>query len=545
MNTINGDLLKTMFIAAAKAVDEHKEEINDLNVFPVPDGDTGTNMFMTLNSAAERLGQLASPSLGDTLSAASESLLRGARGNSGVITSLLFRGFAKSAKGLDELDASSLANALSEGVTTAYKAVMKPAEGTILTVSKVAAEAAGKACKKDKTVDGVLAAAIEAARVALQKTTEQNPVLKKAGVVDAGGYGWIIILDAMYSSIEGNASLGEWFRPALTKPESVADFTVFDTEEINYAYCTEFIAARQNKRSPEKTRAFLESIGDCVVVVNDDKIIKVHVHTNTPDKALAEGLKHGTLSAIKIENMQEQHERLTAQQTAASEAPASVPMENRYGFVAVAAGDGIAALFTELGADEVVSGGQTMNPSTDDILKAIQRTPAEVVFVLPDNKNIIMAAEQASPLSDRQVIVLPTTTVPQGLSAMMSFNPDQDVESNVKAMTEAFSAVRTGSVTYAARDSEFDGTSISAGDYLALSESKLVCSGASFNDVTAALVQSLCDRDAAFITVLCGEGSDEEKTRFLSVALDQAAPSAEISFLDGDQPVYSYIISVE
>ena len=544
---IDGAIYKNMILAAAERLEEQMEDVNALNVFPVPDGDTGTNMSLTLNNAANELNKLEAPTLGRALDVTASALLRGARGNSGVITSLLFRGIAKGMKDLSTADGPAIARALAEGSATAYKAVMKPAEGTILTVSRVAGEAALKAAKKHKDAETVLAAALKGAQKALDETTEQNPVLKKAGVVDAGGYGYVIILQAMLDVISGTITrIVRKVASHAVKPE-MADFSQFDTEEITFAYCTEFIAKREDaERDPQLLRDFLETIGDCVVVVEDDEIVKVHVHTDTPDKALGEGMKYGHLLTVKVENMLEQHERKVADEQAAAMNRVKVAEpEKRYGFVAVAAGEGIVSLFRDLGADQIVEGGQTMNPSTEDILGAIDGTPAEVVFVLPNNKNIIMASEQAAELASKQVVVLPTKTIPQGISAMLAFDPEIDPENNAQTMGVAAQLVHSGQMTYAARDSEFDGNPIKQGDYLALCEGKLHATGPDFFATMEKLVQGMCSKESAFITILYGEGADEEQAQKVSELFQAAAPDAEINLLEGGQPVYSYILSVE
>ncbi|MEA4919771.1 MAG: DAK2 domain-containing protein [Clostridiaceae bacterium] len=549
---IDGELFKNMMIEGAAAVDARKEEINDLNVFPVPDGDTGINMSLTLSAAARELAKMNTPTLGKALEVTASSVLRGARGNSGVITSLLFRGFAKGMKDVSTADGGNFANGLTEGVAAAYKAVLKPAEGTILTVSRVSAEAAVKAAKADRDCEKVLAAAIEAAQDALSETTEQNPVLKKAGVVDAGAFGYIILLEGMYAALTGKEGLRSVFAPAVKKAKEMespvmADFSQFDTGEITFSYCTEFIAERHDKkRSPDKLREFLEGIGDCVVVVDDEEIIKIHVHTDNPDKALSEGLKYGPLVSIKIENMKAQHERLLQENIVENLGERKVlAPENRYGFVAVAAGDGLRSVFADLGVDNMVEGGQTMNPSTEDILNAIDATPAEIVFVLPNNKNIIMASEQAAPLSDKQVIVLPTKTIPQGLCAMLAFDPDVDLAVNEITMSKAISTVRTGQITYAARDSEYDGRNIKEGDFMALSDGKLVHTSRKFDDVVKKIAHDLCGKKSSFITVIYGEGADESQAEAVAATLAKEAKNAEINIVYGGQPVYSYIISVE
>lgn len=546
---IDGEAFRNMMVMAAAAIEEKKQEINELNVFPVPDGDTGTNMSLTLNAAAAELMKFEKPTLGKAVDVTSSALLRGARGNSGVITSLLFRGFGKRLKELTSATSKEFAEALMEGVNTAYKAVMKPAEGTILTVSRLAAERALKEANTNAEVDQVLSAAILAARDALEKTVEQNPVLKKAGVVDAGGYGWVIILENMHASLTGTKPKHKFsFLPQKPKAAEVAaaDFSQFDEGEINFAYCTEFIAAREDqKKSVDKFRHFLETIGDCVVAVEDDEIVKVHVHTDTPDKALAEGLKFGQLLTVKVENMVQQLHQNKEERSEREVKRQVVAPERKYGFVGVAAGEGIAAVFHDLGIDNLVEGGQTMNPSTEDILTAIDKTPAEIVYVLPNNKNIIMAAEQASELSEKLVYVLPTKMVTQGISAMLAFDPDAEPEQNGTAMMEAASQVATGQITYAARDSEFDGKNIKQGDFMALVEGKLLCNSPKFEDVAKRMARELCGRKSGFITIFYGEGADEQQAAGVKELFAKEAKNAEITVIDGGQPVYSYIVSVE
>ncbi len=547
---IDGEAYKEMILQAAAAVAERVEEVNALNVFPVPDGDTGTNMSMTLNNAADQLNKLESPTLGRALEVTSSALLRGARGNSGVITSLLFRGIAKGMKDARTADGAVLAEGLREGAATAYKAVMKPAEGTILTVARIAGDAAVKAAKKTRDPQAVLGAAIKAAKKALDETVNQNPVLKKAGVVDAGGYGYLLILQGMQDALSGTITrLARKIPVPVINPTMTvesADFSAFDEGEINFDYCTEFIAARETDKDPEDLRRFLPTIGDCVVVVEDDEIVKVHVHTNEPHLALGEALKYGQLITVKIENMVEQHRKIVTEEAEneLGKREYAAPV-TRYGFVAVAAGEGVMNLFRELGAEQVVGGGQTMNPSTEDILRAIDLTPAEIVFVLPNNKNIIMAGQQAAALSDKQVVVLPTKTIPQGISAMLSFDHDLDPEDNRQAMEDAVAAVRSGSMTYAARDSEFDGRSIQAGDHMALAEGKLLSTGKDFTTVMSDLARALCREETNFITVIYGEGADEAQADQVRQLFQKAAGDAEINVLCGGQPVYSYLISVE
>lgn len=544
---INGALYRSMVIEGALAIAEKKEQANELNVFPVPDGDTGTNMSMTMTSAMAEMEKLAEPSLAKAADATASALLRGARGNSGVILSLLFRGMAKKLRETEEADGRTLALALREGVDTAYKAVMKPAEGTILTVSRVAAQHAVELCQAEPslTAEQVLAAIVEQGHTALEETIHQNPVLEKAGVVDAGGFGFLTIFEGMLDALRGIRKE----RAVTAEPtKSTADFGAINDEDITFTYCTEFIASRKDKaRNVGRLRSILNEIGDSLVVVEDDDIVKVHVHTDQPNKVLEEGLKFGPLLTVKIENMREQHTAKVIEGTA--DAPRErviVPAEKKFGFVAVAAGEGLKSLFTDLGADVVVQGGQTMNPSTDDILHAVDAVPAEIVFVLPNNKNIIMAAEQAVHLSDeKKVIVVPTKTIPQGISAMLAVDPEAGQDSELAiAMLEAAKHVCSGQVTYAARDSEFDGKKIKQGEYLSLCEGKL-CANGKETSVIKKLAREMVSDDSAFATVIFGEGVTEEQAAEVENLLHKENKEMEINVIDGGQPVYYYIISVE
>ena len=495
---INGALFQSMVIEGALAIAEKKEQVNELNVFPVPDGDTGTNMSMTMASAMTEMEKLTEPTLAKAVDTTASALLRGARGNSGVILSLLFRGAAKKLRENNEAGGRELALALREGVETAYKAVMKPAEGTILTVSRVSAQHAVEACQAEPelSAEQVLETVLTCGRKALEETVHQNPVLEKAGVVDAGGFGYLTILEGMLDALRGIHKE----RTSAEPTKAAADFAAIADEDITFTYCTEFIAARKDKaRNVGRLRSILNDIGDSLVVVEDDDIVKVHVHTDQPNKALEEGLKFGPLLTVKIENMREQHTAKVIEGTA--DEPAErviVPAEKKYGFVAVAAGEGLKNVFTDLGVDVVVQGGQTMNPSTDDIVRAVDAVPAEIVFVLPNNKNIIMAAEQTVHLSEeKKVVVVPTKTIPQGISAMLAVDPDEEDESLlVQAMRDAAAHVRSGQVTYAARDSEFDGKKIKQGEYLSLSEGKLCASGRE-SSVLKKLVREMVHEDSA------------------------------------------------
>ena len=466
---INGSDFRRLVISAAASVEINKQKLNDLNVFPVPDGDTGTNMSMTINAAAGDLRKLEDPSLEKAAAATSSAMLRGARGNSGVILSLLFRGIGKKLKGAEVCDGVLWAQALQEGVDAAYKAVMKPAEGTILTVSRLAAAAAIAAARENNHIEFVQEAAIAEAKVALADTVNQNPVLKKAGVVDAGGQGWVLVLEAMLSSMQGEDVVVPEGMDVAQEGGNV--FEQFDTEDITFTYCTEFIIDRENDMDPEKLRDFLSSLGDSLVLVDDEEIIKVHVHTNDPGKALHEAMDYGSFVTVKIENMRLQHTEKVMSES--EKAPKIAEPEKTFGVVSVCAGEGLSDVFRDLGVDGIISGGQTMNPSTQDILEAVNKVPAETVYVLPNNKNIIMAAQQVDALTPKNVIVIPSKTVPQGVTAMLNFNPDGEVQENVDTMTEALGTVDTMQITYAARNSDFDGHNIQEGDYLAMYGSAL------------------------------------------------------------------------
>ena len=542
---IDGLLFQSMVIEGALAIAEKKEQANELNVFPVPDGDTGTNMSLTMGSAMAEMQRLNAPTLAKAVDATASSLLRGARGNSGVILSLLFRGMAKKLREQTEAGGRDFALALREGVEAAYKAVMKPAEGTILTVSRVSAQHAVECCQAnpDLSVEEVFAAVLERGQTALQETIQQNPVLAKAGVVDAGGFGFLTILEGMHDAYRGIHR--ERTADASASSNSSADFSAISDEDITFTYCTEFIAQRKDKaRNVSRLRAILNEIGDSLVVVDDDDIVKVHVHTDEPNKALEEGLKFGPLLTVKIENMREQHTAKVIEGTEPRERVIREP-EKKYGFVAVAAGDGLSSVLTDLGVDVVVKGGQTMNPSTNDILYAIDAVPAEVVFVLPNNKNIIMAAEQAVPLSDKQVVIIPTKNIPQGISALLNFDPDGETETNTGAMKEAIEAVTAGQITYAARNSEFDGKKIKEGEYLALCEGKLCANSRKLFDAVKKLAREMVQDDSAFATIIFGEGVSEEEAAKVEEIFRKENRDMEITVIDGGQPVYYYIISAE
>ena len=539
---INGADFRRMMISAAAAIEINKQALNELNVFPVPDGDTGTNMSMTINAAAADLRKAEDPDLGQAVKIAASAMLRGARGNSGVILSLLLRGISKKLKDLQTTDGVLWAQALQEGVDAAYKAVMKPAEGTILTVARLAAAKAAEAAQENNYIEFVHEAAVEEAKVALADTVNQNPVLKKACVVDAGGRGWLVALEAMLSSIQGeDVVVPEDGEQSETK--DAADFADFDTGDITFAYCTEFIIDRENDKDPEELRSFLAGLGDCLVLVDDEEIIKVHVHTNDPGMALSEAVKYGSFVTVKIENMRLQHtEKVMSEQELA---PKIAEPEKPLGAVSVCAGEGLADVFTNLGVDAIISGGQTMNPSTQDILEAVNRVPAETVFVLPNNKNIIMAAEQVDALTPKNVVVLPSKTVPQGVTAMLNFNPEGTVEENVEAMTEALGTVETMQITYAARNSDFDGYDIHEGDYLALYGNQLFGTSQDIKVLLRSLAEKVRDEGKEYITIYYGADVKEKHAQKAADLFADVCPDADVNLLRGGQPVYYYLISAE
>ena len=546
IDIIDGALFQRMVVHAAASINAQKQSINELNVFPVPDGDTGTNMSLTIGTAAAEAKKKPATTVAQAAATNASALLRGARGNSGVILSLLFRGVSKALKDHDTADGVALAAALHEGVSAAYKAVMKPAEGTILTVSRLAAKAAAEAAQEQNSAEHVLEAAIAHGQEALAETINQNPVLKKAGVVDAGGKGFLIILQGMLDEMRGIPAPqgGEDDAP---KAKDKADFATFETGDITFGYCTEFICSRDNTKDPQLLRSFLNGMGDSLVLVDDDEIIKVHVHTNHPGRVLEEALTYGALLTVKIENMREQHtEILEEAKETQEEEPGIVPAEKKYGVVAVCAGGGLASVFRDLGVDGIISGGQTMNPSTEDILREIARTPAETVFVLPNNKNIIMAAQQCVGLIEgREVVVIPTRTVPQGISTLLVMDPEGQVQDNVDAMTEAMSHVHTSEVTYAARNSDFDGFAIQEGDYMALSDGQLFGTAKSMEELLENLAQAETQQTAEFINIFYGEDVDEESAGKALALFQRLCPNAEITLLSGGQPVYYYMISAE
>ena len=560
--SIDGASFAQAMIHAAASLNLQKQQINELNVFPVPDGDTGTNMSLTLGTAAAELRKKQPRTVGEAAATNASALLRGARGNSGVILSLLFRGFAKAVKDKDTIDGRDLAIALDFGVAAAYKAVMKPAEGTVLTVSRLAAkQAVDTAAAGETDLERVLEDAIRVGYAALAQTTEMNPVLKKAGVVDAGGKGYLLILDGMLAELRGEpmpeTEAGE-------SREEKADFATMAAEDITFAFDTVFIVRKAMADiSLEPLRTYLNSIGDSLVIGEDDEAFKVHVHTNIPGNALNEAQKYGTLELAKIENMRTQADDLAAgkhvqstddldaveaelESVPAEETPAVAAPEKPYGFLAVCAGDGLAAVFRDLGADGVVSGGQTMNPSTESILEGVNKIPAETVFVLPNNGNIIMAAQQCAALTEKQVVVIPTKTVPQGITAMMNVDFDApDAQTITDAMTGSLSSVTTAQITYAARDSDFDGFAIKEGDYLALEEGKLFDTDDSLDTLLHKLAEDAAGREASFISLYFGEDVQEADAQKAGALFEEVCPGAEVAVLSGGQPVYYYIISME
>lgn len=556
-DTINGAMFKEMLLFGTVSIAQAQQAINDLNVFPVPDGDTGTNMSLTIQTAAQELKKIEPATVDQAASVTASALLRGARGNSGVILSLLFRGISKELKGCKEADGAAFAAALQEGVAAAYNAVMKPAEGTILTVSRLAAERAVNAAEEHNSVEYVIEQAIAQGEITLAQTTDMNPVLKKAGVVDAGGKGFLLILGGMLSALRGEE------RPELTEEnaQEKADFAMLNEEDITFTFDTVFIVHKSG-RSIEPFRRFLDGIGDSLVIGEDDEAFKVHVHTDIPGEALTEAQKYGTLELAKIENMRTQAQQLAAGGKAQStddleaieqeleaaehENAGEAEPEKDFGFLAVCAGKGLANVFTDLGADGVISGGQTMNPSTESILKEIKKVPAHTVFVLPNNKNIIMAAQQCIGLTEKTVVVIPTASIPQGVSAMMAVDPDMsDADAIAKAMTDAAQCVSTAQITYAARNSDFDGFDIHEGDYLALLDGKLLGTDRDVSALLDGLSDEAASREAEFITVFYGEDVNEEDAHKACDAFTRKCPDAEVNLICGGQPVYYYIISIE
>ncbi|MBQ3256748.1 MAG: DAK2 domain-containing protein [Oscillospiraceae bacterium] len=550
---INGQSYKNMVLCAHASLTAHKQQLNDMNVFPVPDGDTGTNMAMTMTNAINELNKKNPQSLSDVANTVASGMLRGARGNSGVILSLLFRGLSKKLKGKETADAKLFAEAMQAGVDAAYKAVMKPKEGTILTVARMAAAAATEFAANGADLELTLSQAIEAGQAALEDTVNLNPVLKKAGVVDAGGFGYMVIFEAMLASMQGRFEMPDISDIDIEEESNLnekADFNSFNPDEIEFGYCTEFIVERQTRKDPDDLRAFLNTMGDSVVCVDDEEIIKAHVHTNQPGVVLTEALTYGQFVSVKIENMRLQHSELSGG-AAPAEAPAEeaedyvAEPEKELGVVAVCAGAGLEALFKELGADQVVTGGQTMNPSTEDILAAVNRTPASTVFVFPNNKNILMAAQQAGRLTEKEVIVIPTASIPQGITALINFDPNGQAAELEELFKEVIETVHTATITYAARDSEFDGHQIHAGEYLGLFDGGLLSSNLSLEGLLDSVGEKFSEYAPAIISVYYGEDMNEEAAEAVAAQIGAKFPEAEVMTVNGGQPVYYYMISIE
>lgn len=562
---ITGKILRDAIISGANNISNQRSRVDELNVFPVPDGDTGTNMSMTVMAAARELENLPdSCTVGEAAKVAASAMLRGARGNSGVITSLLFRGLSKALDGKKEAGAEDLVHALEKGVEAAYKAVMKPTEGTMLTVARIASEEASASGLAD--VNELWTLVLAAGQRALDNTPNQLPVLKKAGVVDAGGQGLMVIFEGMDIVFKGGEPVkGEEQTQSKVKHSSdaagkgVFSDDLMKVEDIKNGYCTQFLVNKNEGVSSDKLRAFCESNGDSVVVIEDDDVINCHVHTADPGKILSHAIQYGYLTGFKIENMHEQFlarqkqgkglEKQREAEQAEQTSPfvyAAVDPDQEYGFVAVAAGEGLANVFTDLGVSAVVSGGQTMNPSTEDIVAAVQSVPAKTVFVLPNNKNIIMAAEQAQKLADRRIVVLPTRTIPQGITAMLSFDPDATVDANTINMMDAAGQVSTGLVTFAARNSDFDGHKIKKGEIMAMENGKIVNIGTDITKTTYRLARSMVKKDTSFITLISGcDVSEEDAQRTLELVQAKVGDGIEVTLINGGQPVYYYMISVE
>ena len=535
---INGDDYRTLIINAAQSLENSKEEINELNVFPVPDGDTGSNMSMTVANAAKELMKDEHLPLDETAEKTAKAMLHGARGNSGVIVSLLFRGIAKGLKSTFECDGIAWARALKAGVESAYGAVDRPAEGTILTVARKCAEAAENAAMTKNSFEYVLGVAIDAAEKALDETINQNPVLEKAGVVDAGGMGWLVVMKAMHNALKGELETVK--TPTATEPKERADFNMFETESIEFAFCTEFIVKKhESNLDSTPLRKYLNGMGDSLVMIDDDEIIKVHVHTNEPHAVLGEALKYGVYETVKVENMRTQHTSKLVEQPMAEEP------SKEYGFVSVVSGEGLAQIFSELGVDEIVSGGQTMNPSTDDLVSAVEKINAKTIYILPNNKNIIMTASQVAELSEKNIIVIPTKSVPQGISAMLAFDESQDPTDNEESMKAMLPEVLTMQLTYAARASNYDGLDICEGDYLGLLNDKLLKCDKQFDNVIKAFTDAIKENQKTMVSIYYGKDVTDSEAESLQALFEKELSDVEINLYKGDQPVYYYIISAE
>ena len=563
ITSINSKLLARMFLAGAKNLDSKKDWINELNVFPVPDGDTGTNMTMTIMSAAKEVSSLTNPTMAELAKAISSGSLRGARGNSGVILSQLFRGFCKVIKEYDEIDVTILCEACQKAVETAYKAVMKPKEGTILTVAKGAAEKALELSDETEDVVTFVEEVIKQAEYVLDQTPEMLPVLKQAGVVDSGGQGLVQVLKGAYDALIGKEI--DYTIEGAPTGAAPAKISAETEAEIKFGYCTEFIIvlnAPMSDNEEHAYKAFLESIGDSIVVVADDEIVKTHVHTNDPGLALQKALTFGSLSKIKIDNMREEHQeklikdsqKLAAQQKAEEEAYEAAQADEKtnnmpakeMGFVSVSIGEGMNEVFRGLGVDYLIEGGQTMNPSTEDMLNAIENVNAKTVFILPNNKNIIMAANQAVDLvEDKQIIVIPTKTIPQGITALVNYIPDHSAEENKEQMMAEIENVKTGQVTYAVRDTEIDGKTIKQNDFMGIGDKSILSVGTDLRATTLEMVDAMVDEDSAIVSIYFGSDSDEDSANELAAAIEEKYPDVEVEVNDGGQPIYYYVISVE
>ena len=563
ITSINSKLLARMFLAGAKNLESKKDWINELNVFPVPDGDTGTNMTMTIMSAAKEVSSLTEPTMAELAKAISSGSLRGARGNSGVILSQLFRGFCKVIKEYDEIDVTILCEACQKAVETAYKAVMKPKEGTILTVAKGAAEKALELSDETEDVVTFVEEVIKQAEYVLDQTPEMLPVLKQAGVVDSGGQGLVQVLKGAYDALIGKEI--DYTIEGAPTGAAPAKISAETEAEIKFGYCTEFIIvlnAPMSDNEEHAYKAFLESIGDSIVVVADDEIVKTHVHTNDPGLALQKALTFGSLSKIKIDNMCEEHQeklikdsqKLAAQQKAEEEAYEAAQADEKtnnmpakeMGFVSVSIGEGMNEVFRGLGVDYLIEGGQTMNPSTEDMLNAIEHVNAKTVFILPNNKNIIMAANQAVDLvEDKQIIVIPTKTIPQGITALVNYIPDHSVEENKEQMMAEIENVKTGQVTYAVRDTEIDGKTIKQNDFMGIGDKSILSVGTDLMATTLEMVDAMVDEDSAIVSIYFGSDSDEDSANELAAAIEEKYPDVEVEVNDGGQPIYYYVISVE
>ena len=563
ITSINSKLLARMFLAGAKNLDSKKDWINELNVFPVPDGDTGTNMTMTIMSAAKEVSSLTNPTMAELAKAISSGSLRGARGNSGVILSQLFRGFCKVIKEYDEIDVTILCEACQKAVETAYKAVMKPKEGTILTVAKGAAEKALELSDETEDVVTFVEEVIKQAEYVLDQTPEMLPVLKQAGVVDSGGKGLVQVLKGAYDALIGKEI--DYTIEGAPTGAAPAKISAETEAEIKFGYCTEFIIvlnAPMSDNEEHAYKAFLESIGDSIVVVADDEIVKTHVHTNDPGLALQKALTFGSLSKIKIDNMREEHQeklikdsqKLAAQQKAEEEAYEAAQADEKtnnmpakeMGFVSVSIGEGMNEVFRGLGVDYLIEGGQTMNPSTEDMLNAIEHVNAKTVFILPNNKNIIMAANQAVDLvEDKQIIVIPTKTIPQGITALVNYIPDHSAEENKEQMMAEIENVKTGQVTYAVRDTEIDGKTIKQNDFMGIGDKSILSVGTDLRATTLEMVDAMVDEDSAIVSIYFGSDSDEDSANELAAAIEEKYPDVEVEVNDGGQPIYYYVISVE